>query len=153
MTKLIVRDGRPTDVDALVRLENAVFDSDQLSRRSIRYFLATPTTNVVVAEVEGSPIGYAMIGFRAKSALGRLFSLAVDPAHGRRGIGRALLIACEERARTRGCIAARLEVRADNAAAMRLYEKSGYRRFGSLPDYYQDGATALRFEKPLRPQG
>ncbi len=41
----------------------------------------------------------------------------------------------------------RLEVRIDNAPAIALYEKSGYRSFGAVEDYYQDGAAALRFEK------
>jgi ribosomal protein S18 acetylase RimI-like enzyme len=43
----------------------------------------------------------------------------------------------------------RLEVREDNARAIGLYEKSGYRLFGRKPGYYADGATALRFEKTL----
>ena len=30
-----------------------------------------------------------------------------------------------------------------------LYERLGYRRFGRIEDYYQDGAAALRLEKPL----
>ena len=44
----------------------------------------------------------------------------------------------------------RLEVREDNARAIRIYEQNGYRRIGREPDYYEDGATALRYEKTLR---
>ena len=39
-------------------------------------------------------------------------------------------------------------MRADNARAIALYERSGYRLFGQVPGYYEDGAMALRFEKP-----
>ncbi|UDL93331.1 GNAT family N-acetyltransferase [Lichenihabitans sp. PAMC28606] len=148
-TAPVLREARPDDLDALERLELAAFQSDRLSRRSLRYFIAAPTTYVPVAEHEAVVAGYAMIGFRAGSALGRIFSLAVDPDFGRLGIGRALLAACEERARKRGSRAVRLEVRADNSAAIALYEALAYRRFGSEPDYYEDGATALRFEKSL----
>ena len=44
----------------------------------------------------------------------------------------------------------RLEVREDNARAIHIYEQNGYRRIGREPDYYEDGATALRYEKTLR---
>ena len=43
----------------------------------------------------------------------------------------------------------RLEVRAANLAAIRLYERNGYRRFGIHREYYEDGADALRYEKRL----
>jgi hypothetical protein len=33
----------------------------------------------------------------------------------------------------------------------RLYDRRGYRRFGLLPSYYEDGQDALRFEKRLPP--
>jgi hypothetical protein len=45
----------------------------------------------------------------------------------------------------------RLEVHEHNTRAIARYEKSGYRLFGRHRDYYDDHATALRFEKPLDP--
>lgn len=149
MGPAVIRAGRVGDLDAIERLENAAFDSDRLSRRSLRYFLAAPTTEVSVAETGGHLVGYAMIGFRAGSRLGRLFSLAVDPARTGKGLGRALLSDCERCALARGAIAVRLEVRADNRAAIGLYMAAGYRHFGTVADYYEDGATALRFDKRL----
>ena len=44
-----------------------------------------------------------------------------------------------------------LEVRYDNAPAIALYEKCGFRAFGEHEDYYSDGATALRYRKRLAP--
>ena len=152
MTGPSVRDGTPADLDALERLEKAAFDADRLSRRSLRRFLLAPTTAVPVALAAGQVAGYAMIGFRAGSAVARLFSLAVDAAHARQGLGRALLRACEGHAALRRCRVIRLEVRADNHGAIRLYAGSGYREFGRYADYYDDGAAALRFEKAVGPQ-
>jgi ribosomal protein S18 acetylase RimI-like enzyme len=43
----------------------------------------------------------------------------------------------------------RLEVRADNAPAIRLYESRGYRLIGRYAGYYADDADALRYEKRL----
>ena len=44
-------------------------------------------------------------------------------------------------------------MRADNAAAIRLYEQRGYRPIGRRADYYEDGATALRYERALSTAG
>ncbi len=148
-----IRDGAPRDLDALERLENAAFDTDRLSRRSLRRFFRVPTVAVPVAEVGGALAGYAMVGFRAGSRVARVFSLAVDPRAGRRGIGRALLGACEARARARACAEVRLEVRADNFNAVALYRAAGYDQFGTLADYYEDGAAALRFKRALTGDG
>ena len=88
--------------------------------------------------------------FRAGSATARIYSLAVDPAF--RGLGRELLAACEGEAAMRGCTPIRLEVREDNVRAINLYERMTYSRFAVSPRYYADGATALRFAKPVAPQ-
>ena len=49
----------------------------------------------------------------------------------------------------RGAARLRLEVRADNGAGIRLYERRGYTRFAAIPDYYEDGMEAWRYEKLL----
>ena len=46
----------------------------------------------------------------------------------------------------------RLEVREDNIRAINLYERMSYSRFAAKPGYYADGATALRFAKPVAPR-
>jgi ribosomal-protein-alanine N-acetyltransferase len=79
----------------------------------------------------------------------RLYSIALDPAEHGRGLGRFLLGASERAAKARGASFMRLEVRTDNASAIALYEKNGYRFFGRIEDYYEDGGAALQFEKPL----
>ncbi len=95
--------------------------------------------------------GYAMLLFNTGTSLARLYSVAVDPASRGLGIGAVLLGASEEAAREHDCVSMRLEVRSDNEAAIRLYDKSGYRRFGVIEDYYEDHQAALRFEKFLIP--
>ena len=42
-----------------------------------------------------------------------------------------------------------LEVRDDNAAAIGMYESRGYVRGPTLHGFYEDGAHARRYEKPL----
>lgn len=152
LTGPIIRIARADDLDAIVAIETTVFDGDQLSRRSIRRLLGVTTAATIVADQAGLA-GYAMIGFRRTSSLGRVFSLAVLPERARHGLGAALLAACETIAWRRDCAAVRLEVRADNVPAIRLYDRTGYVCFGRLETYYEDGGTALRFQKTRPAEG
>jgi ribosomal protein S18 acetylase RimI-like enzyme len=139
------------DLPALDFLEQRVFATDRLTRRSLKRLLGSPTARVIVAEHDGELAGTAIVLFRLRSAVARLYSIAVAPHKGGRGIGPMLLEAAEAAAVERGCGVIRLEVHHNNAAAISRYRKSGYREFGRLTRYYEDGGDALRFEKPLAP--
>ena len=56
----------------------------------------------------------------------------------------------ERWARRTGFSAFRLEVRDDNAGAIRFYEKRGYRQYGRLDSYYEDGHPARRMPSRCR---
>ena len=145
----MIRRARPGDLSAIAALETATFALDRLSRRSLRYFIASPTASLLLAESGGAVDAYALTAFRRGSDVARLYSIAVLSAASGRGLGRALLAASESDAAGRGATWMRLEVRPDNAAAIRLYQAMGYRQFGSIADYYEDDSLALRFEKRL----
>lgn len=150
MSALRIRAATINDIDALFALETAVFETDRISKRSFRTLIARPTAATLVAEVGGSVGGYAMILFRAGTGMARLYSIAVAPERSGAGLGRKLLQAAEEAAKNHARIILRLEVREDNAGAIALYRKTGYRQIGRIEDYYEDGMNALRFEKLLR---
>ncbi|MDE2361888.1 MAG: GNAT family N-acetyltransferase [Hyphomicrobiales bacterium] len=147
-----IRRGRDSDLDRLVTIEDAAFDTDRLSRRSFAHALTSSASALFVAERDGAVVGYALLNFRRNSRKARLFSIARDPG-APAGVGRVLLAAAEREAIARGCLAMRLEVRETNSRAARLYERSGYRRFGRHADYYEDGGAALRLEKDLSGEG
>jgi [ribosomal protein S18]-alanine N-acetyltransferase len=145
-----VRLATPADLAALVRLEQDAFAGDRLSRAQYRRHLASPRAAVLIAVAAGAALhGSALVLFRRGSTLARLYSIATAPATRGHGIGARLLAAAERAARARGCRALRLEVRVDNAAAIALYERAGYHRIGRYSAYYEDGADAWRYEKPL----
>lgn len=146
---MTVRAASLDDLDAVEALEFAAFPGDRLSRRSLRNFIRAAHRPLIVAKFGDRLAGYALIALRKGANSARLYSLAVDSAQGRRGVGRALLQACERYARARDRRVLRLEVRYDNASAIALYEKMGFRQFGQYEGYYADGAAALRFEKRL----
>jgi ribosomal protein S18 acetylase RimI-like enzyme len=163
-----IRRGNAADLDALLDLENRVFATDRMSRRSLRRFLTSPTAAVVVAEhagrltgsgplagtgpLAGRVAGCAVVLFRPASTIARLYSIAVDPRSGGCGVGPALLDGAEEAALARDCSTLRLEVHESNARAIARYRKAGYREFGRYPGYYADKGNALRFEKRLVPR-
>ncbi|WP_245513395.1 GNAT family N-acetyltransferase [Enterovirga rhinocerotis] len=149
MTAIPIRAAEPADIDALLRIEEAVFPGDRLTRRNFRHAVRSPSLLALVAGTPGDVRGYVFVETRRGSRAARLSSLAVAPDAGRAGLGRRLVLAAEQGARDRGCDLIRLEVRADNAGAIALYERAGYRRAGAEADYYDDGETALRFEKTL----
>jgi ribosomal protein S18 acetylase RimI-like enzyme len=144
-----LRKAEPGDIDALNALEQRVFATDRLSRRSLARFLKSPTAEVLVAQQGESLAGTAIVLFRPRAVTARLYSIAVAPHMGGRGLGSKLLNAAEAAALARGCTTLRLEVHQGNHTAIARYRKSGYREFARYRHYYEDGGDALRFEKRL----
>lgn len=150
MGKIAVRTAIAEDLDALVAIENEAFDTDRISRRSFRYLLSRDTAEVIVAELDGTIGGYAMILFRNGTSLARLYSIAVSARARGKGVAKRLLDAAEQSAFGHDRVMLRLEVREDNTPAIALYKAYGYRPIGRYSDYYADHSDALRFEKLLR---
>ena len=157
-----LRRGRRSDLDALVALEHALFDSQffaghLIARASFRRLLASPGATFLVAEAGkqiGAQIGtqvgaYVLVLYRANSGAARIYSIGVAARFRRRGLARSLVAAAEKDAVRRGRKAMRLEVRADDRGIIALYESSGYRRIGRAPGYYNGRVDALRLEKVL----
>jgi ribosomal protein S18 acetylase RimI-like enzyme len=144
-----VRKAERGDLDALTALEHRVFATDRLSRRSLQRLLGSPSAEVILACENGALAGTAIVLFRAGSNVARLYSIAVAPHQGGRGVAQRLLAAAETAALARDCSVIHLEVHVGNHAAIARYRKSGYREFARVPHYYEDGGGALRFEKRL----
>lgn len=144
-----IRPARASDVDALLSIENAVFQTDRLSHRSFRGLIGGASAAVLVAEAGGRVVGYCVLLFREGSSTARLYSIATKLDSAGKGIGRALIDAAGDAATKRGRRSLRLEVREDNARAIAIYRQAGFAAIGSKPDYYEDGMTAIRMEKPL----
>ncbi|WP_375456920.1 GNAT family N-acetyltransferase [uncultured Methylobacterium sp.] len=151
---LTVRPARLDDLDALVALEHATFATDRAERRAIRHAILSKTMSVLVALLRDDDgacvlVGAATLERRRNSRSARLSSIAVSSARAGLGLGGRLMQAVEDEARRHGCTRLRLEVRSDNGAGLRLYERRGYRRFAVRESYYEDGMEAWRYERLL----
>lgn len=107
--------------------------SDDVKRRLIPALAEQANGLVLLAFVDERIVGaatcfYGFSTFAARPLL-NVHDLAVLSELRGRGIGRALLLAAEERARVRGCAKLTLEVLETNHGARRLYESFGFRDF------------------------
>ncbi len=100
-------------------------------------------------------VGQPLSGFvitRSVAEQSEILTIVVDEHKRGQGIAKTLLRACEGKARTLESTVMFLEVAEDNSAAIRLYEGSGYVRFGRRPAYYRrkiGRVAALTYRKDL----
>nr|WP_241664559.1 GNAT family N-acetyltransferase/peptidase C39 family protein [Ningiella ruwaisensis] len=165
------------DIDALLHLENACFSNDRLSKRRFRHWVNAQNAFLIVAEkavaekavahtalvkketgalesANDKPasnlLAYALIIMRKGSRSARLYSIAVDEHARGLGLAKKLVLDAEERALASERLFMRLEVATNNTNAIALYEKLGYKRFGTYSAYYEDGADAIRMQKAIK---
>lgn len=143
-----IRAAAADDIDGILALET-LFPSDRLSRAALRRFLRVPSARVWVAVTGQVVVGDVILLLRQGASFGRVYSLVVSPEARGQGLGDRLIATTERAARAADRSRLRLEVRADNTAARRLYEKRRYREVAALNAYYEDGADGLRLEKSL----
>lgn len=149
MEQITLRRATLEDLDQLVQIEEGSFDSDRLSRRSLKHWIGAAHGILLVAESVQEILGYGLVWFHRGTRLARLYSLAVSPAARGRGIASRLLESLESEAAQQKRIFMRLEVAKPNQSAIALYERSGYRVFGEYSDYYHDHSDALRMQKKI----
>jgi ribosomal protein S18 acetylase RimI-like enzyme len=161
-TGLTIRVGRPDDESALSRIDRATWSDlsspAPLPDDSKPFFSArTLPEDVLVAERDGVVVGWAKIEhptpFASSDHVWTITGLAVDPAAEGGGVGRALVEALADEARSRGARRLTLRVFAPNERARRLYKRCGFEVEGVLrgefragDEYIDDVLMALTLE-------
>jgi len=108
------------------------------TRQDMAELLGSPGVVGLLLEIDGADVGIAICRVVADES--ELITIAVRPAHRRRGAARRLLAAVLDHVRAAGARSLFLEVAADNPAARTLYELSGFCAAGSRPAYFRRGA-------------
>jgi ribosomal-protein-alanine N-acetyltransferase len=134
------------DLAALRRLEQACFEKDAWPLLDLMAVLTWPNVIKLKAVENGEMVGFVACDPRPSERASWIATIGVDPRYQRRGIGRALLRACEDRSSQPNL---KLTVRMSNQAAISLYEKEGYRSVDIWKRYYNDGEDGLVMEKKL----
>jgi ribosomal-protein-alanine N-acetyltransferase len=130
-------------IDDVLPLEAELFEDDTWTARTYWSELGQLDTRHYVVAVEGDGVqGYA--GYCDYPDEGFVQTIAVARHAQGNGLGAQLLQELLDEAARRRQPRVLLEVRADNARAIALYERFGFRRSGLRRGYYQpSGADAL----------
>lgn len=121
------------DLSALFRIRNP--------NENYQFFLAEENSKIV---------GYSRIHLYRWNNSAFIMALLVDTKHRRKGIGTRLLKAMERFAGENNSRVIMLDASPENAPALQLYFKNGYRICGYNDKIYRNGKTALYLAKELQ---
>jgi len=132
------------DLGDVRKVEQACFAEDAWPLLDLIAVLSLPGTVRLKVIAEGHMVAFAAAELRSLESLGWVTTIGVLPEYRQRGIGKALLAACEKQA---GFPRVRLCVRKSNQPAIHMYEQAGYQLVDIWPRYYLGGEDALVMEK------
>lgn len=142
MSDLIVRRAEERDVDRIADLEIQCFTTPWSRESVYQDVVENKRALYLVAEIDGLVIGYA--GIWSIVDEGHITNVAVDPRFRKLHVGSAIIAVLIDVTQKAGIERHTLEVRRSNEAAIRLYEKYGFRTCGERKGYYEDtGEDAL----------
>jgi N-alpha-acetyltransferase 10/11 len=132
------------DLNALRKLKRICFEKDAWPLFDLIAVLTFPDVIRLKAIEDDHMVGFVAGDPRPSQGFSWIATIAVLPEYRRKGIGRALLRACEAQLKTPRV---KLSVRATNHSAINLYEQEGYRTMDIWKAYYNDGENAIVMEK------
>lgn len=134
----MIRSATSGDVEAIVGIEQACFGAGAWSETLVRDEVTGERHHVLV---DDDLRAYGAISLAGDVA--DLDRIAVLPKARGQGLARELLTRLVDQARDLGAGRMLLEVAADNAAALGLYESFGFDTISTRKAYYPDGVDAL----------
>lgn len=135
------------DLDAVIAIEKESFAAPW-SPDDFRYELnGNPCSQLFVKTEAGRVVAFADLWIMFDKAEIANIAVAADCRH--QGIGASLMEYLEKKAVRAGCESISLEVRVNNEAARRLYEKQGYVKAVVRKDYYADHTDAYLMVKGI----
>jgi ribosomal-protein-alanine N-acetyltransferase len=147
---ITIEDASIRHLDKLYEIEMECFEREAFTRQQIAHLLTDYNSVSLVAKVNGEIVGFiiGMIYLERNSLTGHILTIDISLIHRRRGIAQKLLQEIEKIFKGKGVKACRLEVREDNIAALRLYQKFGYKKVAKLKNYYGN-AHGIYLKKDL----
>jgi len=145
-----IEDASIKHLDRLYEIETQCFDREAFTKQQIAHLLTDYNSVSLVAKEKNEIVGFiiGMIYPERNSLTGHILTIDVSPAYRRKGIAQKFLQEIEKIFRDKDVKSCRLEVREDNVAALRLYQKLGYEKIAKLKNYYGK-AHGLYLKKDL----
>lgn len=145
-----VRPLTASHLDECWRLDQRCFvDGEAYSRDTFDYLLTTPESVSYRAVMQNGAMAGFVIGLLEPDHTGHITTIGIAPEHRRRRLASLLMETIEAGFRRRDVRIVRLEVRASNTSAQKLYLSLGYSVTQRLPKYYSNGGDGLLMVKSL----
>jgi GNAT superfamily N-acetyltransferase len=136
---MLIRDARPDDLEALLRLlqdgalREVAEDLSDLTpyADALAEITGAPHSTVLVGELDGVVVATAQVTWQRRmmyraGLVCQVESVRVDPAYRSRGLGSTLMQWIIDDARRRGCARMELTSNAQRVDARRFYERLGF---------------------------
>ena len=147
---MIYRLYKPDDFGALYAIEEVCFQPPhRFSRGYMRQIIRQADATTWIAEDDGRMRGFGIVEWARGDEGLVAYVQTLEVLHEARvqGVGGELLRRMEGSACAAGAEAIWLHVDAENAGAIRAYERHGFRLGGREEGYYGRGTAALIYEK------
>lgn len=140
---MITREMHWSDIPELTRIDRELFGHEAWSETTWWSELAgRPQRRYLIAQDDEGVVGYA--GVDCPGDVADVMTIVVRPRGRRSGLSQELLDWMRAEAVSSGAEALMLEVRADNVAARKLYDRNGFEQISVRRGYYQpDGVDAI----------
>lgn len=132
---LIIKDMTLDDIDEIMKIESVSFPTPwpkSLFQREIKY----PKAYIKVLKEGSSVLGYIATWIIYDEV--HILNIAIHPGHRRKGYAELLINDCINHFNNRDIRLILLEVRVNNIAAIKLYEKLGFKEVLVRKKYYSD---------------
>lgn len=150
--QITYRDYKPTDLPALVQLDEACFEPPfRFSTPTMRRFVEADNAWVIIAEENGSLAGFCILHHERVDGMHTGYVITIDVAkpYRRKGIGERMLSDGEIWVRSFNGAGIMLHAFVLNTPAVRFYEKLGYTRLGIQRGFYGGTLDAALYWKEL----
>jgi [ribosomal protein S18]-alanine N-acetyltransferase len=143
-----IRQYDPHDFAPLHKLDRACFPPGiAYSKTMLRYFLAQPGAECLVAADGGKIVGFILS--EENPPLAHIVTLDVVESYRRHKVGTELLREIEANLKFRGVRTVLLETATTNEAGIAFWERHGYRKEAVLKNYYPGLLDAFEMRKKL----
>lgn len=143
----------PDDFDDLYAIEEICFQPpERFSRRYLRQLTGSADAATwIAAEPNGKMAGFTILEWAPQNSgvVAYIETIEVLPEFRGRGIAAELMRRLEGSANAERAVSIWLHVDAENASAIRLYERLGYQNTGRADHYYNRNRAAAIYAKSL----
>lgn len=137
-----IREFQSFDILEFVRLYQKIFPSKKITQQKIKAVIKNDPAKIFLIQNEDSQfIGF--LYFWVVLDEYRIIDIGIEETFRKRGLASRLVQTLINRAMKDHISLITLDVRADNSAAMGLYQKMGFKAVGLREKYYRDGCDGV----------